>query len=290
MTVDLIFRKDDFADPARRGPLLDLLRDIFAIDLGELSARNIWHPGYRAFSYWVGKSIAANVSIRPLPLMVNGKIVRAAQLHAVATRPNWRRLGLFTDLMTRVLDYAEGRFDQLLLFTAEPALYEPFGFRHLPQHVFTGRLAAGNYAGEMPSRPLSLDDPDDCTLMRALYTARQPVSQHFAVAENGDVFFANALARPNWRLVYLPRAEALIVYEGAQLLDIAAAKMPPMAAIAAAMQCTPDTEIAVHFPPDLLAGDFQPLPYDPPEEDHVMLRGPLEIVDQPIILPPTTLS
>lgn len=51
MTADLIFRKDDFADPARRGPLLDLLRDIFSVDLGELSARNLWHPGYRAFSY-----------------------------------------------------------------------------------------------------------------------------------------------------------------------------------------------------------------------------------------------
>ena len=78
--------------------------------------------------------------------MVNGKVVRAAQLHAVATRPNWRRRGLFTDLMTRVLDYADGRFDRLLLFTAEPALYEPFGFRHLPQHIFTGRLAVSGRA------------------------------------------------------------------------------------------------------------------------------------------------
>lgn len=290
MANDLTFRKDDFADPARRGPLLDLLRDIFAVDLGELSARNLWHPGYRAFSYWSGKSIAANVSIRPLPLMANGKIVRAAQLHAVATRPHWRRRGLFTDLMTRVLDYAEGRFDRLLLFTAEPALYAPFGFRHLPQHIFTGHLAVSGDADAMSCRSLSLDDPDDCTLMRALYTARQPVSQHFAVAENGDIFFANALARPNWRLVYLPRAEALVVCEGSQLLDIAAAKMPPMAAILAAMQCTPDSEIEVHFPPDRLAGDFRALPYEPPEEDHIMLRGPLEIVDQPIILPPTTLS
>lgn len=222
--------------------------------------------------------------------MVNGKVVRAAQLHAVATRPNWRRRGLFTDLMTRVLDYADGRFDRLLLFTAEPALYEPFGFRHLPQHIFTGRLAVSGDAGDMPCRSLSLDDPDDCTLMRALYTARQPVSQHFAVAENGDIFFAHALAQPSWRLVYLPRAEALIVHDGSQLLDIAAAKMPPMAAIAAAMQCAPDTEITVHFPPDRLNGDFRPSPYDPPEEDHIMLRGPLEIGDQPIILPPTTLS
>lgn len=289
--ADLIFRKDDFADSARRQPLLDLLRDVFAIDLAELSTRDIWHPGYRAFSYWSGKTLAANVSIRPLPLMVGGKTVRAAQLHAVATRPQWRRRGLFADLMNRVLDYAEGRFDRLLLFTAEPALYQPFGFRLLPQHVFAGSFATdGTDAGPHPCRQLSLDDPDDCTLMRALYMTRRPVSQHFAVVENGDVFFANALARPHWRLLYLPRAEALIVCDGGRLLDIAAATMPPVSALAAALECGRDAEIEVYFPPDALAGTWRALPFSPPEDDHLMLRGPLEIESRPIILPPTTLS
>lgn len=289
MSADLVFRIEPFADPRARGPWLDLLRDIFAIDLAAYSALDIWHPGYRAFSWWLGDRIVANVSIRPLPLLVAGAAVPAAQLHAVATRPDYRQRGLFTDLMARALGYAEGRFDALLLFTASCDLYRPFGFQHRPQHHFIGRLAdAIPPTTPLARRILALDDADDLALIRALHATRQPVSELFALIDNVDVFIANALYHPDWRLHYLPDHHALIVSAGNCLIDIVAASMPPMSAIAALL--APATELEIRFPPDRLAGSFRAVPHVPEDDDHLMIRGHLALAGEPVILPPTALS
>jgi GNAT superfamily N-acetyltransferase len=288
MPADLVFRIEPFADPRQRAPWLDLLRDIFSIDLSAYSALDIWHPGYRAFSYWAGDVLVANVSIRPLPLLVAGRVVQAAQLHAVATRPDYRRRGLFTDLMARTLAYADGRFEALLLFTATCDLYKPFSFRHLPQHHFIGTLAAAPQTPAPNSRLLSLNDADDLALIRALHATRQPVSRHFSLADNVDVFIANALHHADWQLTFLPDHHALIVSAGNCLIDIVAAAMPPMPVLAALL--APATELEIRFPPDRLAGSFRAVPHVPEDDDHLMIRGPLAVADDPIILPPTALS
>lgn len=296
MATELVFRIDAMDGQARRGPWLDLLRDVFAIDLAAYSALDIWHPGYRAFSYWAGDVIAANVSIRPLPLLVDGQIVPAAQLHAVATRPQWRRRGLFADLMTRVLAYAEGRFDRLLLFTAHCDLYRPFGFRHLPQHSFSGFLDAAPDADSARAwRRLDLADADDRALILALHAAREPVSRVLAPVDNGDIFIANALGRPDWQLRYLAAAHVLVVVEprGMQkrLIDIVAPAWPTTATVAKALDLAPtDLELEILFPPDRLAGDFRAFPYTPEDDDHLMIRGPLANEGAAIMLPLTALS
>ncbi|MBL8710254.1 MAG: GNAT family N-acetyltransferase [Rhodospirillaceae bacterium] len=296
MTTELSFRIDAMDDQSRRGPWLNLLRDVFAIDLSAYSALDIWHPGYRAFSYWAGDVIAANVSIRPLPLLMDGQIVPAAQLHAVATRPQWRRRGLFADLMTRVLAYADGRFDRLLLFTAQCDLYRPFGFRHLPQHSFVGFLdAAPDSAAAADCRCLDLADADDRALILALHAARTPVSRDLGLVDNGDIFIANAIARPDWQLRYSPGAHALVVLaEGSgrkRLIDVVAPAWPDAATIAAALDLSAtDGEIEILFPPDRLPGDFRALPYTPEDDDHLMIRGPLANEGAAIMLPLTALS
>lgn len=290
MPADLAFRIEDFAEQARRAPWLGLLRDIFDLDLAAFSALDIWHPGYRAFTYWDGRILAAHVAIRPLSLMIDGMLVPAAQLHGVATRPPYRRRGLFTDLMEHALDYASGRFDRLLLFTAEPALYERFGFRLLPQHRFVGALDTGaTPAMSQPARRLSLADPDDRALIRALHATRQPVSRIFALADNAEIFFANVLYRPEWQLHYLARSHALVVTEGSRLIDVVAATMPPMADFMHLLGHA-GCEIEVYFPPDRLSGTFRPIPHVPPEDDHLLLRGSLGNEGQPLILPPTAIA
>lgn len=289
MPADLAFRIEDFADPARRAPWLGLLRDIFEIDLAAFSALDIWHPGYRAFCYWDGKVLAAHIAIRPLSLMVDGVVVPAAQLHGVATRPDYRNRGLFSDLMARVLDHASGRFQRLLLFTPSPELYQSFGFRLLPQHCFIGTLDGVPTSEAEPVRRLLLGDPDDRALIRALHATRQPVSKTFALADNAEIFFANALYRPEWQLLYLSRRHALLVVEGNRLIDVVAAAMPPAAAIRPHLDPM-NGEVEICFPPDRLAGDFRAEPFQPPEDDHLMFRGPLAMEDRPILLPPTAIA
>lgn len=295
-TAGLMLRTGPLLTADARRALVDLVADVFGIDLGAIDRLGLWHPGYRAFSYLEGDRIVANVSLRPLRLMVAGRIVRAAQFHAIATRPAWRRRGLFGDLMARALRHAAVRFDPLLLFTESPALYQPFGFRLLAEHRFRGTLQCAAIAPPRAGwRRLDPGDPDDIRLVRRLHASRLPVSARCAVRDNDDVLILNALAHPAWRLLYLPEHAALVVQDGGpgmpRLLDLVAREFPPMDALAGALGLArPGSGIEVCFPPDRLAGHFQPLPHVPEDHDILMVRGSFETGDEPFMLPLTAIS
>lgn len=292
---DLIFRVGGADDGRVRQGILDLLQDMFELDLGPACELWSWHEGYRAYSWMDGGTIAANVSSRPLPLMVGDRAVDALQIHCAATRPPYRNRGLFTDLMGRVLDDADRRFECVLLYTATPDLYRRFGFRPLVAHRFRGRLDDTAAAGA-ERRDLSLRNPDDLDLMRRAFAQRRPQSRHLGLAGNGDVFAVNALAHPDWQLTWLADAQALIVWARpggvTRLHDVVAGAMPAPALLAAALELdevsTP--EIEVMFPPDRIAGSFVPVPHVPEDEDILCVRGPFAIEGTPFMLPETALS
>ena len=296
----LTFRVGGSDDAATCAGILALLRDIFELDLGLACDIWGWHPGYRAYSWMDGGTIAANVSTRPLPLVIGGRAVDALQIHCVATRPPYRRRGLFTDLMHRVLDDAEGRRECVLLYTGTPALYRPFGFRPLVEHRFRGRLARHGARRISPSsRILSLAVPEDLALILDLFVRRQPVSRHLGLVGNEDIFLANALMHPRWQLSYLSDEHALIVWDqpdgATRLLDIVASRIPPGASLAAALGLNAAAdgslpEIQVLFPPDRLDGSFEPVPHVPEDNDILCVRGPLAIESAPFMLPLTAVS
>lgn len=298
MKEHLRFRIDNLADPVKRLAWVDLLRDIFGVDFAAFSKLNIWPEGYRGFSYLDGDVVAANISFNPLPLRMEGRDVLAGQLQGVATRLAYRRCGLFHDLMDKVLTFAAGYYAFLLLYTETPALYEPFGFRLLQEHSFTGRLqAAGFDPAARDACILSMQQPEDVALLRRLYRARRPVSEQLGLLDNEGVFFSNLLRDPSMRLSYLPGIEAVLVWDRkgtagrVRLLDIVAADMPPPTVLATALDLpAPDAEIDVLFPPDQLTGTFSAMPYRHADGDLLMVRGPVDLGRKPFMLPLTALS
>lgn len=295
ITDKLIFRVDNLVDPAIRAAWIDLLRDIFDLDLAEFSALNIWNERYRAFSYLDGDVIVANVGCYPVSLRLGSEKVSVGHLLSVATRPAFRRRGLFNNLMQRVLAFASTCYDCLILYTNTPALYEPQGFRILEEHFFRGRLRAST-GDRVPveTRLLSVRDPTDLTLIRSLFARREPLSNRLAVLGNDGVFIADALMAPDWQLSYLPKGDALVVWQRdkatkqVKLLDIVAAALPGMDQLVAVLGLVaPDEEIDVLFPPDRLTGDFTAIPLRRDDGDVLMVRGPFPISSQPFMLPLT---
>jgi len=296
--ANLTFRIDNLADPVTRTAWVSLLRDIFGLDFSAFSALGIWPDDYRAFSYLDGELIAANICCNPLPLRVKGRDILAGQLQGVATRPAYRRQGLFHDLMDRVLAFAGARYEFLLLYTETPALYHPFGFRLVTEHGFQGRFRlAGTDVAGLSIRSLSGGEPADISLIRRLFTGRQPMSDTLGIIDNEGVFFANLLLRPTLRLSYLPAFDVLVVWdkEGtggrSRLIDLIGAAWPPMDVLAVVMQLpAPDATIDILFPPDRLSGTFSPLPYTHEDGDLLMARGPFTVDHEVFMLPLTALS
>lgn len=266
----LTLRQDYFGDPSAWKGLVDLLEDTFSIDVSIQDRFGGADPTSMPFGYFDGEGrCVANFTAFSMPLIVNGKPVKAAGYQSGAVRPEWRGRGLYRDLMQRTFarTAAEG-YELDLLLTDKPALYERYGFRTLPQHLFIAEMSKLQQTG-LNARQLSLESPDDLRLIKSVLQNRQPVSNQFAVVRQMEMFLLNASFNSAIRLTALGD-EAVIAwtFDGATfwLLDIAATTIPTLATILSALDIEP-TRIEICFSPDRLDCQVSPEPY----EGHTML-------------------
>ena len=203
MADGLRLRSGYFHDRAAFQALADLLRETFGIDIGQLDRLGGPDPSAVPFGYFdeAGRCVA-NFSAFSMPLLVGDRVVRAAGYQSGAVRPEYRGRGLYRDLMRRAFGWAEAAgFELGILLTDKPALYEPYGFRVVEQHVFHGPAPEKTPAKECHS--LSIADDKDVLLMRSLLAERVPVSNRFAVAGHSREFLLKACFDPAIRLSHL---------------------------------------------------------------------------------------
>ncbi len=105
------------------------------------------------------------------------------------------------------------------------------------------------------SRRLSLENADDIDLLENLLLNRVPVSDHFAVLRQMEMFLLNSIFDGDIRLDYLEAFDAVAAWKEerrtVELLDIAGRMIPSLGDILAALGVTPD-RVEVCFPPDRL--------------------------------------
>lgn len=254
----LVHRKDFIGDPAAWAALKDLLEDVFGIDLAPLDRLGGPDPSSLPLAYFdpAGRCIA-NFTAFSMPLMIDGRMVKAAGLQSGAVRTEYRGRGLFRDLIRRTLERCDALgFEAVALYTDKPGLYEPHGFEVVPQHRFSGpapMLPAGSFPGE---RRLDLHDREDLALLKRLLRERTPVSQHFAVCGQMTMFLVNTLFLDDLTLSYLPAQDAVIAWRAAdngpfELLDVVAAEVPPLVTILQALGVRPEM-VEAAFPTDRL--------------------------------------
>ncbi|OBZ96921.1 acetyltransferase [Pararhizobium polonicum] len=261
----LTLRQDYFGDPAAWAGLVALLQDTFGIDVGIQDRFGGPDPTSMPFGYFDGSgACVANFSAFSMPLMIEGRRVKAAGFQSGAVRPEWRGRGLYRDLMRRAFGWCDTQgFELALLLTDKPALYQPYGFKVLPQYQFSGPPPAhAGLAGS--SRALLLDDPDDLALVMRVLRERTAVSSAFSVAAQAEMFLLNSHFDPDIRLAHLEQSGAIIAWRSGeaafQLLDVAGRTIPPLSVILAALDQRPG-RIEVCFPPDRLGWQGTPEPF-----------------------------
>lgn len=281
---ELSYRRLDAAAPHDRAELARLILDVFDLDVTPLD--RLGHdPSTVSFGWWRGGDLVANVSLFRQALWLDGRGVEAFGLQSVAVRPPWRGRGLFRDLMGRALAHADARAELVLLATETPALYHDYGFTTLVESSFKGRLTP--MGAEPNHHRLSLDDGGDVALLRALFARRTPVSLVCGTCEDPALFLLKAVESPDIALVHLPDLDAIVAVEDHRpgiltLLDVVAPRIPPLAAIAAALG-SPARRAHVFVTPDRLAWTPTRIV---PEYGGTMVRGPFPTFDRPIMLSP----
>lgn len=286
MSGDLVFRQGYGAAPAERAALKRLIADIFDLDVTPLD--RLGHdPSVVTFGWWRDDTLVANVSLYRQVLWLMGARVEAFGVQSVATRPAYRERGLFRDLMTRALAYAETRADLVLLTTGTPALYTPFGFRSIVEASFAGPVAP--YGAAPGHRRLSLADDADLALIRDLFARRTPVSTLCAATDHPALFLLKAAMDARIALEHLPDLDAIVAVETPDeagepgvlvLRDVVAPAIPPLAAIVAALGL-PATRARVLLTPDKLG--WQPAEIVPAVSGW-MARGAYAPEGRPVML------
>ncbi|RDJ15805.1 GNAT family N-acetyltransferase [Rhizobium grahamii] len=286
----LTFRQDYFGDLEAWQALVDLLKDTFDIDIGPLQEMGGPEPSSMPFG-WFDRDglLAANLSAFAMPLVINGRTLNAAAFQSGAVRSPWRGRGLYRDLTRKALAWCEEMgFEVIALYTDKPSLYEPYGFRSLALHAYSGKAPAASKA-QTPARRLDPLDAADLTLLRAALKAREPVSDVLAVCQSAAMFLINTQLDPGVRVSWMEREQAAIAWKTEPpgrliLLDVVAADIPSLTSIIGALDIEPDA-VDVVFCPDKLGWNGEARSLD--GHTHFMIRTPGAITfDRPAMLSP----
>jgi predicted N-acetyltransferase YhbS len=258
-TAGLTFRRDYFSDAVAFDALVDLLRDTFGIDISLQNRFGGPDPTSMPFGYFdeAGRCVA-NFSAFTMPLMINGRLVKAAGYQSGAVRPEFRGQGLYRDLMRQAFSWARETGHEIgILLTDKPAMYEPYGFRSVEQHKFFGPLPKRE-DGTMVARTLDLGQQEDIDLAMRILGTRQSVSDRFAPVRQEEMFLLNSCFDPSVQLSYIEALDCIIAWKTADetlvLFDIVSPKVPPLLPILNALGADA-LQLEILFPPDRLGWD-----------------------------------
>ncbi|MEA5574561.1 GNAT family N-acetyltransferase [Calothrix sp. UHCC 0171] len=138
-------------------------------------------------------TLITHIGVLEIPMRIMGEDVIVGGIHAVCTHPEYRRRGYFREVMKEVLDYCDKRYDTLLLTTDQAGLYQPFGFRVIPEHSFKAKY--NSLGGVNGMRSLNITNSDDVKLIHRLLETRTAVSNIVGVFNHKALFLVNECTR-----------------------------------------------------------------------------------------------
>jgi GNAT superfamily N-acetyltransferase len=279
-------------DGSKRESLITLFQVVFGFSPDFLRAfyeKGYWDPSYRPFSYFDGQRAVANVSIFDMPLVINGKEVKAAGIQSVMTHPDYRRKGLIRRLFHELFEQCRQEYDLFFLVARDPELYLKFDFHLVPQSHFVCEEVK-KLKPISPMVPLNVHHEEDCRLLKRLFRRRTPVSNVFGFVDHQSTFFLNMFSGTKTEVAYLPSLDIALVYslKGSvlHLYDVVGGHIPPLDVICSSFDPL-ITKAEIYFSPDLLQTEYIAQP--PHTHAKLMVRGEFPVKDLLFEVPPVAI-
>ena len=80
--------------------------------------------------------ILSHVGFLEYPIAIDGKVHKAAALHAICTKKSFRGRGLASEFIREALSWAEKQYEFVILFTEIPKFYEKLSFQCIQEYRF----------------------------------------------------------------------------------------------------------------------------------------------------------
>lgn len=281
------FQQSFTEEPTLSERLFDLLETTFpGISKTAQSIRELgtsWEGASTPFIYFLNDLAIAHVGVLEIPMLLMGQPVTVGGIHGVCTRPEFRRCGYYRSCMEAALNYCDSCYETLILTTAQPELYLPFGFRVIEEHAFVNQCVSTDYTEGF--RVLNLQTSSDRKMLHRLLDEREPVSNIVGVISEKAVFCFNEGNRP---LHYAEDLDTIVVMEieGKQLklFDIVGKELCSLASILERLP-QPINEVVLYFSPDRFDINAQPFPHRLEGDSQLMVRGSFAAEAQAFMLP-----
>ncbi|GAB6613545.1 MULTISPECIES: GNAT family N-acetyltransferase [Bacillus] len=249
---------DLLMEEPKREQLFPLFEEVFGITtqtLNDFSEKGYWDNTFKALSFLQDDKVIANVGAFSLPLLINGERINAMGIQSVMTHPNFRRQGLMTHLLDKMIVEIDKKCDCVVLFTENPELYAPFGFNVVQEYLMTVPYDK-NKDNDFLLRKLNYYNEENRLLIQETIDSSQRLSNKFSTPSFQSSFYLNMYdAKWNEKLYYSEKLDALIVYEidneKLKLYGVFAPVLPVLDEICGEIS-ERFTEIEFYFSPDQL--------------------------------------
>jgi len=277
------FRKDYCLNKGFREQLYPLFDRVFGISpnvLADYYGRGFWDETYRPYTLFESNCAIANVSWFDLPILVAGRPISAAGIQSVMTHPDYRGRGLMKNLFEVMLRDIDSSVEMSLLFTENPMLYIPFGFRVLPETYFMTRYEHSGQCKEKSFRRLAPFDPVNTEVVKELLRIRVAASEHFFPLHYAPSFFLNLYDhQAQERLYYASDVDALLVFsvkdDTLEIYDLISPNPLTLSDICIRVPVS-FSRVAVHFNPDrFMEWDWIPASFQ--TTSSLMIRGHINV-------------
>lgn len=272
------------SNDAQREKLYPLFEKVFGIKVDtfrDFYERGFWNPTYCPYTFFDEDGAVANVSKFSMPVMIDTKLVTAAAIQSVMTAPDYRRKGLMKHLMKKMLADLDTEYELAFLYTEEPDLYTPFGFRQVQEHYFVKSMKYISKKGSSFERKLDYFNPVDLQIMKRLFLVNTPISRRFAPTSYDASFFFNMYdLHFQQKIYYSEEFQVMIVFEvegeTLKLYDIIGEQPRVLEEIYSQISVSFE-RVELYFSPDLFKDAFGYEPVRMNTDYSLMVRGHFEM-------------
>lgn len=210
----LNYIKDYKNDENLRRSFNELAISVFGISFEDWYQRGFWNNRYIPFSYADGDKIVANVSVNILDLVIKSEKKRALQIGTVMTHPDYRKRGLSTSLMNKVIDKYKNKCDFMYLFANHTVLdfYPKFGFKRVNEYQYSLEYSPIKL-DNTSIRKLNCNNAEDVKFIHSFATKRVPVSKRFGTENTQGILMFHCLNVFHNNIFYLEPEDVIAIFK-----------------------------------------------------------------------------
>lgn len=280
--AQFIYRTDYWADTKLKKTAIDFIKFIHNLDLSYWDKLGYWDDNYRPFSLFDNEKIVAHACLYTMDMMVNGKRCKVAQISAVGTHPDYRRLGLNFELTQKVFEWATPKHDFYYLFADDMALpfYKHCGFRMVDEYKTVLKLEGQKPKTENQIIKLDTTQQKDRDLIYTMAQQRSAASDKLGVF-NPKLLMFWCLYFLKDNIYYIPDLDAIIIYsrenKKVTISDVIASDIPSLEQFYPSISDKDDREVVFQFMIDKMKLDnFETESVKINAGTHLMGNFPLE--------------